>query len=111
MDLSRNPQATIAKASGSWERTKGAYRFFDDTQERKPSAKPFLKVLELLNTEPGEALMVGDWAERDIVGAKAVGMRTAFARYGDVLGTQVHGADFDLHDINDLLDIVDRENK
>jgi len=34
MDLSRNPQATISKASGSWERTKGAYRFFDDTQER-----------------------------------------------------------------------------
>ncbi|HWF43176.1 MAG TPA: HAD-IA family hydrolase [Candidatus Kapabacteria bacterium] len=84
---------------------------FDDTQERKPSAKPFLKVLELLNTQPGEALMVGDWAERDIVGAKAVGMRTAFARYGDVLGTQVHGADYDLHDINELLDIVDRENK
>jgi hypothetical protein len=28
-DLSREPQATIPQASGSWARTKGAYRFFD----------------------------------------------------------------------------------
>jgi len=28
-DLSQNPQATIARASGSWARAKGAYRFFD----------------------------------------------------------------------------------
>ena len=27
--------------------------------------------------------MVGDWPERDVVGAKKIGMRTAFARYGD----------------------------
>jgi HAD superfamily hydrolase (TIGR02253 family) len=84
---------------------------FDDTRERKPSPKPFLKVLELLSTAPHEALMVGDWAERDIVGAKAVGMRTAFARYGDVSGTTIHGADYDLKDITDLLAIVDTENK
>ena len=80
---------------------------FDDTRERKPSPKPFLKVLELLDVEPSEALMVGDWAERDIVGAKAVGMRTAFARYGDSFNTKEHGADFDLKDISELLQIVD----
>ncbi len=80
---------------------------FDDTHERKPSPKPFLHVLELLKTEPGEALMVGDWAERDIVGAKAVGMNTAFARYGDVQNTINHGADYDLHDISELLKIVE----
>ncbi len=28
-DLSQNPQATIPQASGTWARTKGAYRFFD----------------------------------------------------------------------------------
>jgi hypothetical protein len=28
-DLSQNPQASIAQASGTWARTKGAYRFFD----------------------------------------------------------------------------------
>ncbi len=83
---------------------------FDETGERKPSAKPFLKVLDLLETKPADALMVGDWAERDIAGAKAVGMQTAFARYGDVTGVIEHGADFDLHDITDLLAIVDKQN-
>ena len=83
---------------------------FDETGERKPSAKPFLTVLERLATPPAEALMVGDWAERDIAGAKAVGMQTAFARYGDVLKTQDHGADYDLKDISELLEIVDNQN-
>ena len=27
--------------------------------------------------------MIGDWAERDVVGAKGLGMTTVFARYGD----------------------------
>jgi HAD superfamily hydrolase (TIGR02253 family) len=79
---------------------------FDDTGERKPSPKPFLKVLELLQVQPQEALMVGDWAERDVVGAKAVGMQTAFARYGDVFDTREHGADYDLKDVSELLEIV-----
>lgn len=83
---------------------------FDDTGERKPSPKPFLKALEMLSVEAHEALMVGDWAERDIVGAKAVGMRTAFARYGDVFQTGEHGADYDLKDITDLLAIVEAES-
>ena len=83
---------------------------FDDTGERKPSPKPFNKALEMLEVAPHEALMIGDWAERDMVGAKAVGMRTAFARYGDVFNTVDHGADFELNDINDLLEIVTKEN-
>lgn len=84
---------------------------FDDTGERKPSPKPFRKALEMLEVDPQEALMVGDWAERDVVGAKAVGMKTAFASYGDVFNTAgEHGADYDLKDITDLLDIVAKEN-
>jgi putative hydrolase of the HAD superfamily len=79
---------------------------FDDTQERKPSEKPFRKVLELLGVKAEEALMVGDWPERDIKGAKLVGMKTAFARYGDTFGTKDHGADYELKDIKDLLSIV-----
>lgn len=83
---------------------------FDETGERKPSPKPFLKVLELLETEPQNALMVGDWPERDIAGAKAVGMQTAFARYGNVQKDILHKADFDLEDITDLLSIIDKQN-
>lgn len=79
---------------------------FDDTGERKPSPKPFKKALELLGVEPHEALMVGDWPERDIKGAKAVGMKTAFARYGDTFATIEHDADYELKDISELLKIV-----
>lgn len=83
---------------------------FDDTGERKPSPVPFLKILEKLKVKPDEAIMVGDWAERDMVGASKVGMKTAFARYGDVFNTVTHGADYELKDVSELVDIVRKEN-
>jgi len=83
---------------------------FEDTGERKPSPKPFARALELLGAAPEETIMVGDWPERDVVGAKKLGIRTAFARYGDTFGTQVSGADWDLTDIHELVAIVDRQN-
>jgi len=83
---------------------------FEDTGERKPSPAPFRLVLERLGIEPGEALMVGDWAERDMVGGMQIGMRTAFARYGDEFGTVESGADFELEDVHQLLEIVERLN-
>jgi len=79
---------------------------FDDTGKRKPDPMPFNLVLEMLRVRPEEALMVGDWAERDMVGAAAVGMKTAFARYGDAFGNQRVKADYELADIKDLLRIV-----
>jgi putative hydrolase of the HAD superfamily len=67
---------------------------YEDTFERKPAAAPFKKALELLGiSDPREAVMVGDWAERDVLGAKAIGMITVFARYGDTFGTVNSGAD------------------
>lgn len=83
---------------------------FDDTHARKPSPEPFRMALERLGVTPDEALMVGDWAERDVVGAAQVGIRTVFARYGDTFGTVESGADFDVNDIIELLDITDRLN-
>jgi len=83
---------------------------FEDTGERKPSPAPFRLVLEKLGIAPHEALMVGDWAERDVVGAMQLGMRTAFARYGDTFGTVESGADFELGDVHELLDIVTQLN-
>ena len=83
---------------------------FEDTGERKPSPKPFQRAIELLAITPQEAIMVGDWPERDVVGAAKVGIRTAFARYGDTFGTKDSGADFDLNDIYELVGIVDRLN-
>jgi putative hydrolase of the HAD superfamily len=83
---------------------------FEDTGMRKPSPEPFRKALGLLALDPQETIMVGDWAERDVVGASQLGIRTAFARYGDTFGTRESGADFELTDILDLLEIVDELN-
>lgn len=79
---------------------------FDDTGERKPSSAPFRAILDKFGIQPEESLMVGDWAERDIAGAKKVGMITAFAKYGDTFDTKIHDADYELADIMDLLSIV-----
>jgi putative hydrolase of the HAD superfamily len=83
---------------------------FEDTGERKPSPKGFRKVLESLGLTPDEVLMVGDWPDRDMIGAQAVGIRTVFARYGDTFGTVESGADFEVDDIQELLGIVETLN-
>jgi HAD superfamily hydrolase (TIGR02253 family) len=83
---------------------------FEDTGERKPAPGPFRKALSLLNVKPEEALMVGDWAERDMIGAGNLGMKTVFARYGDTFGTVETHADYEINDIKEVLTIVEREN-
>ena len=83
---------------------------FDDTNERKPAAAPFREVLRRLGVPASESLMIGDWAERDVVGAKGLGMTTVFARYGDTFDTKESGADHDVNDIHELVGIVDRLN-
>lgn len=84
---------------------------FDDTGVHKPAPEPFRKICNLLGIQPDEALMVGDWPEKDMVGAGQVGMTTAFARYGDTLGVREPGADYDLSDIYQLIDIVRQRNE
>lgn len=85
---------------------------FDETRRRKPAPEPFQAALDQLGVAAAEAIMVGDWPERDVIGAKSLGMTTVFARYGDTFGTppDASGADFDITDVADLLDIVDRLN-
>ncbi|PIU19990.1 MAG: hypothetical protein COT18_04530 [Elusimicrobia bacterium CG08_land_8_20_14_0_20_59_10] len=84
---------------------------FDDTGEKKPSPRPFQKIISLLDVDPGDAIMVGDWAERDIKGAKALGIRTAWAKYGNEFDTKVSGADHELDDIHDLVAIIGKANE
>jgi len=83
---------------------------YDDTYEKKPSPVPFNLALKRLNLKADECLMIGDWAERDVVGAKAVGMKTVFARYGDTFNTLHPGSDYDINDISELIQIVRKEN-
>jgi len=94
----------------------GLHHYFDDiiTSEdfgvKKPDPKPYRRALEVLGTKAEETLMVGDWPDRDIKGAKGVGMRTAWAKYGDTFGTKESGADYELADIYEVVGIVKHEN-
>jgi len=82
----------------------------EDTGEYKPSPAPFELVLERMGIAPEDAMMIGDWPERDIVGASELGIRTVFARYGDTFGTETSGANYEIDDIFRLVDIVDEIN-
>ena len=83
---------------------------FHDTGMHKPSPEPFEKISSLLKIPPENSLMVGDWPERDVIGAKKLGMKTVFAKYGDVFGTKNSGADYDVMDIKEILSIIIKEN-
>lgn len=80
---------------------------FDDTNNRKPDPAPFKAAVEALGLKPFEVLFVGDWPERDIQGARAMGLKTAFARYGRPGHAEPHGADVELADLSDILDRID----
>jgi len=94
----------------SLQHTFDAVVTFEDTGERKPSPAPFREVLRRLGVEARDALMIGDWAERDVVGGRSLGMKTVFARYGDTFGTQESGADYDIEDVFELVAIADTLN-
>jgi len=77
---------------------------YDDTGRKKPSAAPFKKAMAKLHVKPGECLMVGDWPEKDMIGAKAAGMLTCWAKYGSRF--KEGEADFVLRDIKEVFKIV-----
>lgn len=88
---------------------------FDDTGFRKPAPEPFRMALEQLEVEPGRAVVIGDWKERDIVGGRAAGLHTVYARYGDQysqyadkLPDDETEPDYAVDDLLQLLDVLAR---
>ena len=79
---------------------------FDDTKEFKPSTKPFEVAFKKLKVKASECLMVGDRPERDIKGAKKLGMLACFAKYGNPKA-KGYSADYEINDIKELLEIVE----
>lgn len=82
---------------------------YDDTGERKPSTLPFAEALDRLKAKPAEVLHVGDWPERDVVGARKLGIKTVWARYGwdpAKPKPRKHGADFVINTPSDILRCV-----
>ena len=79
---------------------------FEDTKEFKPSTKPFKVAFDKLKVKPQQCLMVGDRPERDIKGAKKLGIVTCFAKYGNPKA-KASGADYEINDIKELLEIIE----
>jgi HAD superfamily hydrolase (TIGR02253 family) len=77
----------------------------EDTGRTKPSAFPFRAALKQLKVNPRECMMVGDRPDRDIKGAKKIGIMTCFAKYG-YEGYGHTKADFTIDKIQDLIPIV-----
>jgi HAD superfamily hydrolase (TIGR02253 family) len=77
----------------------------EDTGRRKPSRLPFRKALSLLHVRSSECLMVGDWPERDLRGARSLGILTAWARYGSETPKRRVKADYVLDSPRQLLSV------
>ena len=103
-------EAWLRLASLNFHHIFDAVVTFEETGERKPSPGPFKAIMKKLDVKPEECLMVGDWVERDIVGAANLKMKTAFAKYGDTFDTKEHSADYQLNDISELISIIKEIN-
>src|SRR3989338_4552059 len=82
----------------------------EDTGSYKHTGLPFKRALKLLNLKPEECIMIGDWPERDIVGAKKLGIRTIFARYGTTKKIRNSGADFEADSVKEIAGVVRKLN-
>ncbi len=80
---------------------------YEDTMRHKPSKLPFRKMLNKLKAKPSETLHVGDNINRDVKGARNIGMRTCLARYGQTANGN-HKADFEINSISEIIKIVKR---
>jgi len=83
---------------------------YKDTGFRKPSPQPFERVLRDLDMAPREVIMVGDWPERDVAGAKSLGLWTVWAKYGSTFKVEKTDADFEVSGIHELPRVIDAIN-
>lgn len=83
----------------------------DMTGTKKPDPAHFLFALQALDTEPEENLVVGDSIRRDILPARKLGLKTAYASYGDWRPDEKIDPcfDFKLNEFSELLDIYEAE--
>lgn len=84
---------------------------FHDTNVHKPNKTPFMRMCQKLCVKPEECLFVGDNPERDITGAKAVGMKTVWAKYGHVIGKKNDIADYIVESPRGLLNVMKRTGR
>ncbi len=74
-----------------------------DTGYKKPHRSTFDLVLGKLGVAASDAVMVGDLADADVAGGKAVGMQTVWKLNGRYDPPPCPDADFAIHDLAELL--------
>ena len=83
---------------------------YDMNGAKKPVLDLFFLAMKLLQTSPSETLLVRDGLRRDIAPAQALGMVTAYAKYGDrnIRGQDQSRCELDyvLGDIRELVELV-----
>jgi HAD superfamily hydrolase (TIGR01509 family) len=88
--------------------------FSADLNLWKPSAAPFLHLLEELRVTPANAVFVGDSPHHDIVGGKAAGLYTIYfrssTRFGEPDGVQPDATIYRLGEVATLLSDLARAN-
>ncbi len=78
----------------------------DMTGTKKPDPTHFLFALEALGIEPQETLVVGDSIRRDMEPARKLGLKTAYASFGDWRPEEADQCfDLRLNRFSDLLEI------
>jgi putative hydrolase of the HAD superfamily len=79
----------------------------DEVGWRKPKPVIFETALDRMSLRPADALFVGDRADIDVLGARAVGMPTAWInRDAEPLPTDIQPPDFELRDLAELRAIL-----
>ena len=78
------------------------YTFSYENTYMKPNSSIFLRALLSLNAKISETLMVGDNEKVDIIGAKAVGLKTCL--YDKNKKYKQHQADFYINNFMELID-------
>lgn len=104
---------TDAPRNKAWQRLvmTGLQNSFDlvitvnDTGTEKPGKMPFEKLINELGLKPSEILFVGDHPDKDISGAKRMGIKTAFVSYSDFESNSEE--DFKINGIKDILEYLD----
>ncbi len=81
----------------------------DDTLSIKPSSTPFQLALQKLGLLAPACLFVGDDPDRDIKGAKEVGMHTCLAKYGLWNKSGKTNPDFSISSFKELVSLLDAE--
>jgi len=78
-----------------------------DIGARKPDSEIFIEALHRLSVSPDEAIMVGNDAERDIIGAKKVGIVSILYRASKYYNEQDEDrADYYIDSFDEIQDII-----